>query len=204
MISTAKKLAERVKGRLPNDTQAEEGNKLVGNFEVGKHTYGHEYVSVKQWGEGAKLTIGSFCSIADEITVFLGGNHRIDWATTYPFPEFFEHWDSASGITGHPSTNGDVVIGNDVWIGSHSVIMSGVTIGDGAVIGAYSLVTKDVPPYAIVGGNPARLIRLRFSPSIVDSLLKIAWWEWDDSRIAKSIQLLCSNDIKSFIKSVRD
>ena len=170
-------------------------------MKVGRHTYGHEQIAVRHWGEPADLSIGSFCSIADRVEVFLGGNHRVDWVTTYPFPAFPEHWESARDIPGHPATNGDVVIGNDVWIGSNATIMSGVTVGDGAVIAANSCVTQDVAPYAIVGGNPARLLRSRFDPATVRRLLAIRWWEWSDERIAENLGRLCDGDVEGFARA---
>lgn len=169
------------------------------NIVVDKHTYGHEGIIIRHWGELAKLRIGKFCSIAENVTVFLGGNHRTDWVTTYPFPAFQEFWPLAASVEGHPSTNGDVVVGNDVWIGANSTIMSGVSIGDGAVIGAYSLVTKDVKPFEIVGGNPAKHIKFRFEGKIINQLLVIKWWNWDDERINELTPLLCSNNIERFI-----
>ncbi len=169
-------------------------------MQVGRHTYGHEAISVRHWGEPAELRIGSFCSIADGVSVFLGGNHRTDWVTTYPFAEFADRWETARGIRGHPSTNGDVMIGNDVWIGSNATIMSGVTIGDGAVVAANSCVTRDVDPYAIVAGNPARLIRPRFDPSIVEQLLRIRWWEWSDELIDENTPSLCSENVECFVR----
>jgi acetyltransferase-like isoleucine patch superfamily enzyme len=172
-------------------------------MKVGRHTYGHEQISVRHWGEPAELTIGSFCSIADRIDVYLGGNHRTDWVTTFPFPEFSEQWETAEGIAGHPSTNGDVRIGNDVWIGSNATIMSGVTIGDGAAVAADSCVTRDVPPYAIVGGNPAVVLRRRFDESTIEGLLEIRWWDWSDERIAASMEQLCSADVEGFVRAHR-
>jgi acetyltransferase-like isoleucine patch superfamily enzyme len=168
-------------------------------MQVGRHTYGHEQITIRHWGEPAELKIGSFCSIADRIEVFLGGNHRVDWVTTYPFAEFAEQWPTARGITGHPQTNGDVTIGNDVWLGSGATIMSGVTIGDGVAVAARSCVTRDVPPYAIVGGNPARLLRFRFDEETVEKLLALRWWEWTDERIAANVALLSSGDVNGFI-----
>jgi chloramphenicol O-acetyltransferase type B len=170
-------------------------------MKVGRHTYGHEQITIRHWGEPAELSIGSFCSIADRVVVFLGGNHRPDWVTTYPFPSFAEHWQKARGIGGVAITNGDVTIGNDVWIGSNATIMSGVTVGDGAVIATDSCVTRDVAPYAIVGGNPARLLRERFDAETVERLLVIRWWEWSDEKIEANVRLLCSVDIERFIQA---
>jgi chloramphenicol O-acetyltransferase type B len=167
---------------------------------VGRHTYGHESIEIRHWGEQATLTIGSFCSIADRVMVYLGGNHRVDWVTTYPFPAFSDRWETAREIEGHPATKGDVTVGSDVWIGSGATIMSGVTVGDGAAIAADCVVTKDVAPYAIVGGNPARLIRHRFTPEVVERLLEISWWEWSDERIAVAIPMLCDGDPERFIR----
>jgi acetyltransferase-like isoleucine patch superfamily enzyme len=168
-------------------------------LKVGPHTYGHEQIAVRHWGEPADLTIGGFCSIADRVTVFLGGNHRTDWVTTYPFPAFADRWETARGIEGHPSTNGDVTIGSDVWIGSNATIMSGVTISDGAVVATNGCVTHDVDPYAIVAGNPARLVRHRFVPSVVEQLLRIRWWDWSDELIAANVPLLCSGNVEQFV-----
>ena len=113
-----------------------------GKVTIGAHTYGAPLV--RWWGEPANLSIGRFCSIADDVQIFLGGNHRTDWVTTYPFP-VFRAWHEARGIAGHPATRGDVHIGHDVWLGSGSVILSGVTIGHGAVIGCRAVVSRDVP-----------------------------------------------------------
>jgi chloramphenicol O-acetyltransferase type B len=170
-------------------------------MDVGRHTYGHEQIEVRHWGEAARLQIGSFCSIADRVVVFLGGNHRTDWVTTYPFTAFPERWETARGIAGHPSTNGDVRIGNDVWIGSNATIMSGVTIGDGAAVAADSCVTRDVPPYAIVGGNPALVLRRRFDDRTIEGLLAICWWDWSDERIAANMEELCSSDVEGFVRA---
>ena len=150
----------------------------VGNstVTVGRFTYGHERMRVREWGEGASLTIGAFCSIAKGLTVVLGGNHRIDWATTYPFGHLFREEFGGADIEGHPRTQGDVTIGDDVWIGQNVTIMSGVEIGAGAVIAANATVVKDVAPYEIWGGNPARKIKDRFAPDVAAALLELAWW----------------------------
>jgi acetyltransferase-like isoleucine patch superfamily enzyme len=151
---------------------------MVGNSRVsfGRFSYGCENLSIWQWGEGASLTIGSFCSIAPSVQIFLGGNHRIDWITTFPFGHIYTEELGGKNIKGHPATNGDVIIGDDVWIGYGATIMSGVTIGTGAVVAANANVVKDVLPYAIVGGNPAKVIRKRFDEETVALLLELQWW----------------------------
>lgn len=170
------------------------GNPLYSRYEIGEWSYGNP--SVLSWGENSKLAIGKFCSIADEVVIMLGGEHRTDWVTTYPFSAIFA---DASCFSGHPKSKGDVVIGNDVWIGRHALILSGVEIGDGAVIGAHSVVAKDIPPYAIVVGNPARIIRLRFNVQQVEALRRIAWWNWSLEAIQQAWPLLLSGQIEAFI-----
>ncbi len=128
-------------------------------------------------GQGTNLVIGKFCSIAANITIFLGGNHRTDWVTTYPFGYIYN-----LDFGGEPSpetiySNGNVLIGNDVWIGQNVIIMSGVTIGNGACIAAGSVVTKNVKDFEIVGGNPAEIIRARFAEDIVRILGILNWWD---------------------------
>lgn len=157
---------------------------------MGRGTYGDPVVL--HWGEAATLRVGAFCSIAPEVTIFLGGNHRVDWITTYPFSEL---WDSAKGIPGHPATGGDVVIGNDVWLGLGATILSGVVVADGAVVAASSVVTHDVRPFEIVAGNPARSVRCRFRPDEVDVLLRLAWWGWPDAKIDAAMSYLLSSDV---------
>lgn len=159
---------------------------------LGRFTYGYEYIKIKQWNEGASLTIGSFCSIASNITIFLGGNHRTDWITTFPFGHVFNEELGSYSISGHPATKGDVLIGHDVWIGEGTTIMSGITIGDGAVIAANSTVVNDVAAYHIVGGNPAVIIKKRFNQSTIDLLLKLQWWNMPLSKIREIAPLLCS------------
>ena len=151
------------------------GNSSV---EIGRYTYGYENIAVKQWGEGASLKIGAFCSIGDGVRCFLGGNHRVDWITTFPFGHIFQDELGGTNIVGHPQTDGDVIIGNDVWIGSNVTIMSGITISDGAVVAANSSVVKDIGAYEIWGGNPAKKLKKRFSEEIIQSLQELKWWEW--------------------------
>lgn len=167
------------------------------SYIIGEYTYG--FPKVLHWGEDANLIIGKFCSIADNVTIFLGGNHRVDWITTYPFNKLNNEFPTATDIIGHPSTKGNVIIGNDVWIGHGSTIMSGVKVGDGAVIGACSVVTKDVKPYEIVAGNPAKVIKKRFDDDIVSQLIQIAWWNWPIEKINSEVRFLCDNNLKNFI-----
>lgn len=139
-----------------------------------------------------KLVIGKFCSIACGAKfIFTSANHTLKSLSTYPFPIFFEEWglDSAN-ITEAWDKKGDIVIGNDVWIGYEAVILSGVTVGDGAIIGARAVVTKDVPPYAIVGGIPARYIRRRFDEKTVTKLMELKWWEWSDEKIKENLSAI--------------
>ena len=172
----------------------------------GKYTYGNP--TIHAWGEtdsqglpSAELVIGNFCSIALGCNIYLGGNHRTDWVTTYPFGHINQKIFNGFNGVGHPSNNGDVIIGNDVWLGENVTIMSGVTIGDGVVIAANSHVVKNVEPYSIIGGNPAKFIKKRFTEQQIDKLLEIKWWNWDDSKINKFTPLLCNPDIDNFIKS---
>ena len=137
-----------------------------------------------------KLIIGKFCSIACN-TKFLmtSGNHTKRSFSTYPFPLFNTEWDESLQVTDAWDNKGDIVIGNDVWIGYDAVIMSGVTIGDGAIIGTRAVVTKDVPPFAVVGGVPAKIIKYRYSHEMINRLLEIEWWNLSDEGISKVIDL---------------
>lgn len=176
------------------------GNPQDPPVEVGDHTYGE--LMVLQYGHtDRKVVMGRYCSVAEGVVVMLGGNHRHDWITTYPFTGMHEKYPEAVHIEGHPRSNGDVRIENDVWLGRCSTVLSGVTIGDGAVIGAYAIVTRDVPPYAIVAGNPAEIIRYRFSRDHIERLLKVAWWNWPDETVREMIPLLASGDIEGFLRS---
>lgn len=143
-----------------------------------------------------KLIIGKFCSIACGAKfIFTSANHALKSLSTYPFPIFGEEWDNAMDICEAWDNKGDIVIGNDVWIGYEAVIMPGVHIGDGAIIGTRAVVTKDVPPYSIVGGVPAKIIRKRFDASIIDDLIKIKWWDWSIDKISNNLDKLRAGDI---------
>lgn len=149
------------------------GNSMI---TIDQFTYGADEINIRQWNEGANLSIGAFCSVGASVTIFLGGNHRVDWISTFPFGHVYVDELGGENSKGHPATKGDVIIGNDVWVGEGATIMSGITIGDGAVIAANSTITKDVLPYSIVGGNPAKFLRYRFDPAIIDLLLELKWW----------------------------
>ncbi len=149
--------------------------------------------------DDADLIVGNFCSIAQGCCVFLGGNHRTDWVTTFPFGHVNKHkFNNFNGL-GHPATNGNVTIGHDVWIGGNVTIMSGVSIGSGAVIANNSHVVKDVDAYSISGGNPAKHIKFRFNEDQINALLLIEWWHWPEEKINKNLPLLCDKNIDKFI-----
>ena len=171
------------------------------NIQIGEYTMYNDFVHDPRQFEknnvlyqypinGDSLRIGKFCSIACGAKfLFASANHTQTSVSTYPFPIFFEEWDLDIGdVTSAWDHKGDIVIGNDVWIGYEAVVMAGVTIGDGAIIGARAVVTKDVPPYTIVGGVPAREIRRRFSDDVIARLLELKWWDWPAERIQRNIK----------------
>jgi acetyltransferase-like isoleucine patch superfamily enzyme len=141
------------------------------------------------------VTVGAYCSIAEDVTFFIGGNHRSDWLSTFPFPGVIGR--------GHPASRGPIVVGNDVWIGMGAAVLSGVQVGDGAVVGAFAVVTRDIPPYAVVAGNPARVIRYRFPPETVATLLTIRWWEWSDDDVAACIPILTGGSLAELVEMAR-
>ncbi|MFU1792992.1 Vat family streptogramin A O-acetyltransferase [Paenibacillus azoreducens] len=149
---------------------------------------------------GTKLIIGKFCSIAPETRFMMdGGNHRMD-GSTYPFNIFGRGWEAFTPTLEEIKLKGDTVIGNDVWIGSRATIMPGVHVGDGAIIAAEAVVVKDVEPYTIVGGNPAKVIRQRFAPEVIQELLDIQWWDYDIEVINQFIGAIVSGDIETMRK----
>lgn len=167
-------------------------------FEIGIGSYGN--IAIHQFGEKTTLKIGNYCSLADGVQIMLGGGHRTEWVTTYPFSALAAQH---KHISGHPASKGDVVIGHDVWIGREAMILSGVKIGNGAVIGACAVVACDVPAYAIIAGNPSKIVRSRFSEAQIAQLQAIAWWNWPRSRIDAAMpQLLCAN-IDAFIAAAQ-
>jgi virginiamycin A acetyltransferase len=174
------------------------------NIEVGAYTYYHDFEDVANFERnvryhfdfrGDRLVIGKFCMLASGVTFIMnGGNHLTDAISTYPFAIFGQGWEGAMAGRAYPD-KGDTCIGNDVWIGSQATIMMGITIGDGAIVATNSTVTKDVPPYAVVGGNPAQVLRMRFPPEAVDQLLAIKWWDWPADKLARNVNLLTRMDI---------
>lgn len=144
-----------------------------------------------------KLIIGKFCSIACGAKfLFNSANHTLSSLSTYPFPLFFEEWNlDKKNVAQSWDNKGDIIIGNDVWTGYEAVILAGVSIGDGAIIGARAVVTKDVPPYTIVGGVPAKSIKKRFSDETISSLLSIQWWNWSKEKISKNIKAIQAGKI---------
>lgn len=167
-----------------------------GQITVGPHTYGEPRVLA--WETQTRLEIGAYCSIAEGVTIVLGGEHRTDWVTTYPLRVLNDL--PGAWTDGHPASKGDIRIGNDVWIGTGALLLSGIEIGDGAVIGAGAVVTRDVPPFAIVAGNPASIVRYRFDEETRAALLRISWWGWPHERVLAEVDALCSDDVRAFVE----
>lgn len=178
------------------------------NIEVGDYTMYNDFVNDPTLFEKNnvlyhypinhdKLIIGKFCSIACGAKfLFNSANHTLSSLSTYPFPLFFEEWNlDKKNVAQSWDNKGDIIIGNDVWIGYEAVILAGVSIGDGAIIGARAVVTKDVPPYTIVGGVPAKSIKKRFSDETISSLLSIQWWNWSKEKISKNIKAIQAGKI---------
>ncbi|MBR9920252.1 MAG: CatB-related O-acetyltransferase [Bacteroidetes bacterium] len=173
------------------------------NIIVGDYTYYDDFEDVGNFEKnvryhfdftGDKLIIGKFCMIASGVTFIMNGaNHLTEAISSYPFAIFGNDWGNAMEGKSYP-TKGDTIVGNDVWIGHNAMIMPGVKIGDGAIIATNATVTKDVPAYSIVGGNPARLIRMRFSPEKIEKLLALKWWDWEIDKITKHVRDLTGSD----------
>jgi len=188
------------------DKQVTNPNIIVGRYSYYSGYYhGHSFDDCVRFllpDEGAdKLIIGSFCSIGSGAAFIMAGNqgHRHDWISTFPF-FFMSEVGIFEGAENGYSPSGDTVIGNDVWIGSEAIIMPGVKIGHGAIIGTRALVTRDVEPYSIVGGNPARTIRSRFDENSVSMLLELQWWDWPDDQLKGAMQTLTSGDVEALYR----
>jgi acetyltransferase-like isoleucine patch superfamily enzyme len=171
-------------------------------WHAGKGTYYDRHIDIITWSDQYKVVLGKYNSIGRDCNFFLHANHRPDWITTSSqllgpvTPEIAQlHMNM-----GHPTCKGDIIVENDVWIGATSTIMSGVKISNGAVIAGGSTITKDVPPYAIVAGNPGVIVKYRFTDEQIKDLLEIAWWNWDENKIKEESMLLWSQDINHFIK----
>lgn len=183
------------------------------NIIVGDYTYYDDIDGAEKFEErvthhyefiGDKLIIGKFCAIAKGIEfVMNGANHRMNSVTTYPFNIFGQGWEKFTPALEKLPLKGDTVVGNDVWIGQNVTVMPGVHIGDGAIIAANSVVTKDVPAYCVVGGNPSKIIRKRFDDALIDYLLKLKWWDWESDKIFRNMDALCSGDLQ-LIKNIAD
>jgi len=150
---------------------------------------------------GDKLLIGRFCSIAAETRFIMnGGNHPTDWLTTYPFPIFGHGWEAAMPASW--PTKGDTVVGNDVWLGYRALVMPGVQIGNGAIVATASVIAKDVPAYAVVGGNPAAILRYRFDEGTIARLQTLAWWDWEPEKLTRNVRALCAGDVTALERAV--
>lgn len=163
------------------------------NFEEANVLYNYDFSKVK-------LVIGKFCAIAAETRFIMTGDHKLDAISTYPFPIFGHGWEKAFTIADLP-VKGDIIVGNDVWFGYDSLIMNGVTIGNGAIVAARSVVVKDVPAFSIVAGNPAKVVKMRFDEASIKRLEKIAWWDWPIDKINRNLKLICHLDIDSLEKA---
>ncbi len=149
---------------------------------------------------GDRLIIGKFCALARGVKFIMNGaNHKLDGFSTYPFGIFGNGWEKIAPQPKELPSKGNTLIGNDVWIGYETVIMPGVQVGDGAIVAAKSVVVSDIPPYTIFGGNPAKCIRQRFSDKTIQSLLEIAWWNWESEKITRNLEKIVSVDIQALI-----
>jgi len=165
--------------------------------EVGRHSYGLDPATLLFHTGRERLVIGNYCSVARDV-LFVFGEHRTDLVSTYPFRTLL----GSDGVNHDATEKGEIRIGSDVWIGTRAIVMSGVTVGHGAVIAAGAVVTRDVPPYTIVGGVPARIIRRRFDEPTINALLEIAWWDWPDDRVRDAMPRFYG-DVQAFISTFR-
>lgn len=190
-----------VKLLVNNDIHA---NSIPGSIVIGKHTYGVRPETISGATKKSPVSIGSFCSIAPGVCILAHVEHPLRLPSTYPFRTAMfnrerqneESWNQDS------VTRGPIHIGNDVWIGQNVIILSGVKIGDGAVVGAGAVVTKEIPSYAIAGGNPATIIRYRFPPDVIKRMQLASWWDLPDESLVKLEHFFYSEDIEGFIEAV--
>jgi acetyltransferase-like isoleucine patch superfamily enzyme len=165
----------------------------VGNIEIGEYTYG--VLNIRCWDQNDTVKIGKFCSIAEGVKIFGGGEHNKSLVSTYPLKHFL----FKIGTDPNIKSKGATIIGNDVWIGENAIILSGVKIGDGCIIGAGSVVAKEIPSYAIAAGNPAKIIGYRFEKEIIKKLQNISWWNWPVEKIKMNIEIFYK-DAEFFVK----
>lgn len=202
LIRKIKRWRQKAQG-LPvlqsHEQQQEKFRKKYPHYTLGVGTHGLPVVHDAH--QGTTLHVGAFCSIAAGVQIFLGQHHRPDWVSTYPFPAFFEE---ARGIPDFEISRGDVTIGSDVWLCANCTILSGVTIGHGAVVATEAVVTRDVAPYAIVAGNPARVVRWRFDEPTRHALLHTQWWTWPLAEIKTIAHLLCSPEVDDLLTYARN
>ena len=188
------RLTDRIKRKLGIKARPRLLADIYPQYAIGAGSYGE--LEVVDYGEGSQFTMGSYCSVATGVKAHLGGGHRTDWVTTFPFTVLE---DRLAHIPGHPVSRGDVSIGSDVWLAADCTILSGVTIGHGAVIMNGAIVTRDVAPYAIVGGVPAAEKAKRFDDQTIARLLAVAWWDWDYERIVAAGEYLLADNITRFL-----
>ena len=201
-------------GPNPNDKAPMKGFPQVGflknfitreNIIVGDYTYYDDPAGPERFESnvlyhfdfiGDKLIIGKFCAIAKDVKFIMNGaNHQVSGFSTYPFYIFGNGWEKVMPDPTDLPHKGDTCIGNDVWIGYNATIMPGVKIGHGAIVASQSVVTKDVPPYAVVGGNPSTVIKLRFEQDVIDELVTIAWWDWPIEKITQHLHAIAGADL---------
>lgn len=184
------------------------------NIEIGDYTYYDDPEDSENFERnvlyhydfiGDRLIIGKFCAIARGVKFIMNGaNHKLGGISTYPFQIFGNGWEKVMPTLADLPYKGDTVIGNDVWIGFDAVIMPGVKIGDGAIVGGKAVVTRDVPPYAVVAGNPARVVKMRFDPATIERLLEIAWWNWSPEKITRHLDAIRGNDLARLEAAARE
>lgn len=207
-------------GPNPNDKEPMKGFPQVGflknfitspNIEVGDYTYYDDPDGPENFEAnvlyhfpfiGDKLKIGKFCAIAKDVKFIMNGaNHKVSGFSTYPFYIFGNGWEKVLPGEGELPYKGDTVIGHDVWLGYESTIMPGVSIGHGAIVASKSVVTADVPAYSVVGGNPAKVLKLRFNEATIEKLLSIAWWDWSAEKITENLEAIVNSDVGALSKA---
>ncbi|HEY9052783.1 MAG TPA: Vat family streptogramin A O-acetyltransferase [Gammaproteobacteria bacterium] len=207
-------------GPSPDDKEPMKGFPQVGylknfitreNIVVGDYTYYDDPEGVERFENnvlyhfpfiGDRLIIGKFCAIAKDVKFIMNGaNHKISGFSTYPFQIFGHGWEKAMPEMSEFPYKGDTLIGNDVWIGYEATIMPGIKVGDGAIIASKAVVTKDVPPYSVVGGNPAKIIKQRFDQNSINKLLEIAWWNWPIEKITENLEAIVGSDMALLLQA---